>query len=153
MIRQRRPAEPSSTPAAVTSTPRVIVTGNEKGTPSSAPEKMESGSHQSSQEQRPLLGGDVADTQQTDQTSTADMGWIRQNQWVVLAIASGACAAFNGVFAKLYVQRSFLSMNSSFPLRRLRTAKHSAQLLPSVERTDGRDRETTPEPWAELFVC
>lgn len=27
----------------------------------------------------------------------------RQSQWVVLAVASGACAAFNGVFAKLYV--------------------------------------------------
>lgn len=31
------------------------------------------------------------------------MGWARQNQWIVLAVASGACAAFNGVFAKLYV--------------------------------------------------
>jgi hypothetical protein len=27
----------------------------------------------------------------------------RKSQWIVLAIASGACAAFNGVFAKLYV--------------------------------------------------
>ncbi|PSR80653.1 hypothetical protein BD289DRAFT_373653 [Coniella lustricola] len=29
------------------------------------------------------------------------MSWARQNQWIVLAVASGACAAFNGVFAKL----------------------------------------------------
>ncbi|CAJ2514209.1 Uu.00g023280.m01.CDS01 [Anthostomella pinea] len=29
------------------------------------------------------------------------MSWAARNQWVVLAIASGACAAFNGVFAKL----------------------------------------------------
>ncbi|KAG7105897.1 hypothetical protein HYQ44_014597 [Verticillium longisporum] len=29
------------------------------------------------------------------------MSWAEQNKWVVLAIASGACAAFNGVFAKL----------------------------------------------------
>ena len=28
----------------------------------------------------------------------------RKSQWIILAIASGACAAFNGVFAKLYVQ-------------------------------------------------
>jgi len=25
----------------------------------------------------------------------------RQSQWIILAVASGACAAFNGVFAKL----------------------------------------------------
>ncbi|KAH6672683.1 hypothetical protein F5X68DRAFT_42017 [Plectosphaerella plurivora] len=29
------------------------------------------------------------------------MTWVSQNRWVVLAIASGGCAAFNGVFAKL----------------------------------------------------
>jgi hypothetical protein len=27
----------------------------------------------------------------------------RKSQWIALAIMSGACAAFNGVFAKLYV--------------------------------------------------
>jgi hypothetical protein len=27
----------------------------------------------------------------------------RKSQWIILALASGACAAFNGVFAKLYV--------------------------------------------------
>jgi hypothetical protein len=27
----------------------------------------------------------------------------RKSQWIVLALTSGACAAFNGVFAKLYV--------------------------------------------------
>jgi len=27
--------------------------------------------------------------------------WIARNQWIVLALASGGCAAFNGVFAKL----------------------------------------------------
>lgn len=32
--------------------------------------------------------------------------WLQRNQWVALALASGACAAFNGVFAKLYVYRS-----------------------------------------------
>ncbi|KAI0466814.1 hypothetical protein F4859DRAFT_285320 [Xylaria cf. heliscus] len=29
------------------------------------------------------------------------MAWTTRNQWVVYAVASGACAAFNGVFAKL----------------------------------------------------
>lgn len=28
----------------------------------------------------------------------------RKSQWIALAIMSGACAAFNGVFAKLYVK-------------------------------------------------
>jgi hypothetical protein len=27
----------------------------------------------------------------------------RKSQWLILAVGSGACAAFNGVFAKLYV--------------------------------------------------
>jgi hypothetical protein len=27
----------------------------------------------------------------------------RKTQWIILAVASGACAAFNGVFAKLCV--------------------------------------------------
>ncbi|KAI0459527.1 hypothetical protein F5B21DRAFT_455156 [Xylaria acuta] len=29
------------------------------------------------------------------------MAWTTRNQWIVYAVASGACAAFNGVFAKL----------------------------------------------------
>ncbi|KAI1817488.1 hypothetical protein GGS20DRAFT_532351 [Poronia punctata] len=33
--------------------------------------------------------------------ATTDMSWTTRNQWIVLALASGACAAFNGVFAKL----------------------------------------------------
>ncbi|KAK6852424.1 hypothetical protein PG995_010975 [Apiospora arundinis] len=34
-------------------------------------------------------------------TPSAPASWATRNQWIVLAIASGACAAFNGVFAKL----------------------------------------------------
>ncbi|KAK1506698.1 hypothetical protein CTAM01_03030 [Colletotrichum tamarilloi] len=36
-----------------------------------------------------------------DEQATESMAWARRNQWIVLAVASGACAAFNGVFAKL----------------------------------------------------
>ncbi|KAJ0296262.1 hypothetical protein COL5a_001356 [Colletotrichum fioriniae] len=36
-----------------------------------------------------------------DEQTTESMAWARRNQWIVLAVASGACAAFNGVFAKL----------------------------------------------------
>jgi hypothetical protein len=36
-------------------------------------------------------------------TFTAPDPWTSRNQWIVFAVASGACAAFNGVFAKLSV--------------------------------------------------
>lgn len=48
-------------------------------------------------ERAPVLvdgGSDDLDT-----TSPGSSG--RRSQWIVLALASGACAAFNGVFAKL----------------------------------------------------
>ncbi|TDZ25822.1 Transmembrane protein 42 [Colletotrichum sidae] len=41
------------------------------------------------------------DTDSATEDDKKSMAWARRNQWVVLAIASGACAAFNGVFAKL----------------------------------------------------
>lgn len=34
----------------------------------------------------------------------------RKSQWIGLAVASGACAAFNGVFAKLYVPGDFFCL-------------------------------------------
>ncbi|ROW14589.1 hypothetical protein VPNG_03166 [Cytospora leucostoma] len=61
-------------------------------------------------ERRTLLGSDAAAKEQpvitaasasTTATAPSKMSLVRQNQWIVLAIASGACAAFNGVFAKL----------------------------------------------------
>jgi hypothetical protein len=33
--------------------------------------------------------------------SVKGKGLVTRNQWIALAVASGACAAFNGVFAKL----------------------------------------------------
>ncbi|OLN87970.1 Transmembrane protein 42 [Colletotrichum chlorophyti] len=63
-------------------------------------------------ERRPLLPRHEDDEHSQPSTDAAEddvdndgqrevMGWARRNQWIVLAIASGACAAFNGVFAKL----------------------------------------------------
>ncbi|XXG99342.1 hypothetical protein Hte_005679 [Hypoxylon texense] len=37
----------------------------------------------------------------SQETETMPVSWATRNQWIVFAIASGACAAFNGVFAKL----------------------------------------------------
>ncbi|KXX83314.1 Transmembrane protein 42 [Madurella mycetomatis] len=51
-----------------------------------------------SDEEIPLLdGGDNA----TSDEGTASVSWALRNQWILFALASGACAAFNGVFAKL----------------------------------------------------
>jgi hypothetical protein len=43
-----------------------------------------------------------------EQNDTAMDSISRKSQWILLAVASGACAAFNGVFAKLYVAFSLL---------------------------------------------
>lgn len=58
---------------------------------------------QADDERRPLLDGGRAQ-QATDADSAAEpikTTWASRNQWIVLAMASGACAAFNGAFAKL----------------------------------------------------
>jgi hypothetical protein len=49
-----------------------------------------------SSERRPLLQGEGE-----EDTVIPPQAWSLRNQWILLAIASGACAAFNGVFAKL----------------------------------------------------
>ncbi|KAH8894112.1 hypothetical protein GQ53DRAFT_744883 [Thozetella sp. PMI_491] len=48
------------------------------------------------EERRPLLHSDGPAGQSGDAAT-----WSRRNQWILLAVASGACAAFNGMFAKL----------------------------------------------------
>ncbi|KAI0431632.1 hypothetical protein F5Y09DRAFT_340476 [Xylaria sp. FL1042] len=46
--------------------------------------------------------GAVKKTRSTSSTGDRDdMPWTKRNTWIVYAVASGACAAFNGVFAKL----------------------------------------------------
>ncbi|KAK0629687.1 hypothetical protein B0T17DRAFT_526165 [Bombardia bombarda] len=57
-------------------------------------------------DQQPLLNGQTA--VESDNPDTADSNsnmaaatWTSRNEWIVFALASGACAAFNGVFAKL----------------------------------------------------
>lgn len=44
----------------------------------------------------------VLEQERLGQEDTAEMENLsRKSQWIVLALASGGCAAFNGVFAKL----------------------------------------------------
>jgi hypothetical protein len=52
------------------------------------------------EEHHPLLD-DASAAQDDVQGPPASLTWAQRNQWIVFALASGACAAFNGVFAKL----------------------------------------------------
>lgn len=96
MLRQRRPADQAST-------------GDTDSAPVSSPANIKRGEGPrstvemaSEDEQRPLLDSQQPnDTTQEAEEDMAQASWIRRNQWIVLALASGACAAFNGVFAKL----------------------------------------------------
>ncbi|ROW09761.1 hypothetical protein VMCG_02600 [Cytospora schulzeri] len=99
MVRQRRrAAEPTSSspasttpvPASAAAAPRVIM---EKG-------NMASESH--SDDRRALLvKSDAARAEELLHIASNKMSFVGKNKWIGLAIASGACAAFNGVFAKL----------------------------------------------------
>lgn len=92
MIRQRRPAGDEPDPCSGTGSPSHAATSG----PGVIDQSREPGHRPG--EQRPLL------KTKTIQVAEADgMTWAQRNHWIVLAVASGACAAFNGVFAKLYV--------------------------------------------------
>jgi hypothetical protein len=57
--------------------------------------------------QRPLSTSSQDQSSQEERTEDDERKEMEnlsgKSQWIVLALASGACAAFNGVFAKLYV--------------------------------------------------
>lgn len=92
MLRQRRPAGEEPDPCSGT--------GSSSHAAASEPGVIEQTRAPGYQPggQQPLLKTD------TTQAARADgMTWVQRNHWIVLAVASGACAAFNGVFAKLYV--------------------------------------------------
>ena len=67
--------------------------------------------------------------------------WLQHNQWVALALASGACAAFNGVFAKLYFFLSshhahhFLPLVFCHPVNRLLIQSRSSLSSTTTELT------------------
>jgi len=60
---------------------------------------------------------DPQEERSEDDQAKAMENLSRKSQWIVLALASGACAAFNGVFAKLYV---ILVFSPRFPLDKSR---------------------------------
>ncbi|KAK7754138.1 hypothetical protein SLS62_003984 [Diatrype stigma] len=73
---------------------------------SSPPPLPSSSSPQQSREEEATAstasaGWDGAPPPSPPPPSSSPLSWTARNQWIVYAIASGGCAAFNGVFAKL----------------------------------------------------
>ncbi|EHA52165.1 hypothetical protein MCOR27_000340 [Pyricularia oryzae] len=52
-------------------------------------------------EQSALLAGDGPESNASGEQHPTNMTWSHRNKWIVYAVASGACAALNGVMAKL----------------------------------------------------
>ncbi|KAG8166955.1 hypothetical protein KVR01_002644 [Diaporthe batatas] len=93
MIRQRRPAGEEPDPCSGTGSPSHAATSG----PGVIEPSREPG-HRPGR-QRPLLKTKTAHVAEVAEVDA--MTWAQRNHWIVLAVASGACAAFNGVFAKL----------------------------------------------------
>lgn len=53
------------------------------------------------EDKSPITANPDINANDDDMPSTRN--WSTRTQWIFFAIASGACAAFNGVFAKLSV--------------------------------------------------
>jgi len=101
MLRQRRTHPPDRANAPCSASARTEDTpsaldGQEESMTSAAAAAAAADDDQ----QRPLLNAGDATATSEDETMSSS-SWTRRNQWIVLALASGACAAFNGVFAKL----------------------------------------------------
>ncbi|KAL2263191.1 hypothetical protein VTK26DRAFT_7846 [Humicola hyalothermophila] len=60
-------------------------------------------------EERPMLDDPAAPRHA--ERSLGSLRWAKQNQWIFLALASGACAACNGVFAKLTTTKLTTSLS------------------------------------------
>jgi hypothetical protein len=101
-------AAPLSTPDLRKRATRSTTAKNEKRPVVAAATNMNPSASSSADEGRPFLDDDgVASAPglgvETPSPSPVPdtRSWAQRNQWIVFALASGACAAFNGVFAKL----------------------------------------------------
>jgi len=90
MTRERPQAQPAATSRTTALEPRSL----KRRAPRAVPREKKA--METSPETRPLLDGDTE-----SDAEMAPEAWSRRNRWIVFAMASGACAAFNGVFAKL----------------------------------------------------
>ncbi|KAK4041715.1 hypothetical protein C8A01DRAFT_14541 [Parachaetomium inaequale] len=91
----------------------------------------------SSAEERPFLdspraSGDGYVEMRSPEPEPASRSWAQRNQWIVFALASGACAAFNGVFAKLTMTE--LTTNFSQGIARMLGLEHVESVIEVIVR-------------------
>ncbi|KAK4204919.1 hypothetical protein QBC40DRAFT_271999 [Triangularia verruculosa] len=86
----------SSSAATTTTSPKKRALPTQS--PTADDEKDKRDMSRLSDEERPLLPDG---TTVVEEVAPSPASWAKRNQWIVYALASGACAAFNGVFAKL----------------------------------------------------
>ncbi|KAH6635142.1 hypothetical protein B0J18DRAFT_418013 [Chaetomium sp. MPI-SDFR-AT-0129] len=140
----------SSTPAAVTKRNRPATRSSKKRV-AVADDEDEMSAVTSDEERRPLLDG-LAGTEtpvpapleavptavSVPLTAPLAAGepetktWAQRNQWIVFALASGGCAAFNGVFAKLTTTE--LTTKLSMCLARLLGLEHVEGVIEVIVR-------------------
>ena len=90
----------ATTAPVSTAVPASSSTTKKRTTRSTKNEKRPDEMTRSDEEHHGLLDGDDS-TPEDVRPSPESLSWAQRNQWIVFALASGACAAFNGVFAKL----------------------------------------------------
>ncbi|KAK0672691.1 hypothetical protein QBC41DRAFT_13454 [Cercophora samala] len=90
-----------TTTSLSTSVNTAVTSVKKRAPPSQSPaaddEKDKRDMSRLSDEERPLLPEDTT----VEAAAVTTASWTKRNEWIVFALASGACAAFNGVFAKL----------------------------------------------------
>jgi hypothetical protein len=94
------PSFPSPSETAASSAVPTSAARHRKTQPATPASENEEGEMAPSPDERaPLLpvAGQLLPSAQPSET----LSWMQRNQWILFALASGACAAFNGVFAKL----------------------------------------------------
>ncbi|KAI1470495.1 uncharacterized protein F4812DRAFT_417823 [Daldinia caldariorum] len=85
-VRERKPAVSAAEKRGGTTTTTTTTTASTK------PDNSSSSSSSSSSTDGPAS---------SEESTAMPPSWTARNRWIVFAVASGACAAFNGVFAKL----------------------------------------------------
>ncbi|KAI1734012.1 hypothetical protein F4680DRAFT_439755, partial [Xylaria scruposa] len=93
--RTRKPDSSSSTTTSAHPGPSSSATGALKQRRPGVPDSTVPTSEKAAAEAR------ASEITREDSVVVDSMAWTTRNQWIVYAVASGACAAFNGVFAKL----------------------------------------------------
>ncbi|TRX96953.1 hypothetical protein FHL15_002259 [Xylaria flabelliformis] len=96
MARRTRKPDSSSSTTSAHPGPSSSATGALKQRRPGVPDSTVSTSEKAAAEVRA-----PSERAREDNVVVDSMAWTTRNQWIVYAVASGACAAFNGVFAKL----------------------------------------------------